>query len=84
MIMSSISLLARKRSLGLEVGAIVIFKALTKARSTNAFTKAPLSIRPVTTIGSKCVEDRMVSTSRDLLSIDLSLRGSLLRRQLRI
>ena len=84
MIMSFISLLARRRSLGLRVGAIVIFRALTKARSANAFAKAPLSIRPITTMGSKCVGDRMVSTSRDLLSIDLSLKGSLLKRQLRI
>src|SRR6185437_14223989 len=79
-----ISLLARRRSLGLGVGAVVMFKALTKARSANAFTEAPLSTKPVTTTGSKCAKDRMVSTSRDLLSIDLSLRGSLLRRQLRI
>ena len=70
--------------MGLRVGAVVILRALTKARSANAFAKAPLSIRPVTTMGSKYVGDRMVSTSRDLLSTDLSLKGSLLKRQLRI
>ena len=81
-IVSFISLLARRRSLGLGVGAVVMFKALIKARSANAFAEAPLSTRPVTTTGSKCAEDRMVSTNRDLLFIDLSLKGSLLRRQL--
>ena len=63
---------------------MVMLRALTRARSANTLAEAPLSTRPVTTTGSKCVEDRMVSTSRDLLSTDLSLRGSLLRRQLRI
>src|SRR6185437_6370717 len=83
-IMSFISLLARRRSLGLRVGAVVIFRALIRARSANAFAEAPLSTRPVTTIGSKCAGDKMVSTNRDLLSTNLSLKGSLLRRQLRI
>ena len=83
-IVSLILLLARRRSLGLGVGAVVMFRALTRARSANAFTEAPLSTKPITTTGSKYVRDKMVSTSRDLLFINLSLKGSLLKRQLRI
>ena len=66
--------------MGLGVGAIVIFRALIRARLANAFAEAPLLIRPVTIMDFKCAGDRMVLINRDLLFINLNLKGSSLKR----